>query len=201
MPQHDFIKGPAGNLQGIYRESTLDIAAVLVCHPHPQYGGTMHNKVTYRIAKAFSDKGHAVMRFNFRGVDLSEGEWADGVGEAEDVKACIDWLAQRHSTIWLAGFSFGAYAGLRGVVDDERVERLFAVAPAVSLYDFSFLDNERRSLTVVHGTEDEIVPYEQVQAWVHTHPVARLYGIEGAGHFFPKHMDEMLAALLSGIAD
>ena len=195
MSQHDFIAGPAGKLQIIYRESDKDLPAVLVCHPHPQYGGTMHNKVTYRIAKAFSDKGHSVLRFNFRSVDLSEGEWADGVGEAEDAKACINWLAERHTNIWLAGFSFGAYAGLKAVVDDERVEKLFAVAPAVSLYDFSFLDSEKRLLTVVHGTEDEIVPYSQVHAWAESNSASKLHTIEGAGHFFPKHMDEMLEAL------
>lgn len=200
MPQHNFIPGSAGRLQIIYRESNQDLPAVLVCHPHPQYGGTMHNKVTYRIAKAFSDKGHPVLRFNFRGVDLSEGEWAEGIGETDDAKACIDWLAQRHSAIWLAGFSFGAYAGLNAVVNDTRVERLFAVAPAVSLYDFSFLDNEQRPLTVVHGSDDEIVPYAKVKEWTDNHPIAKLNVIEGAGHFFPKYMEEMLSALLSSTA-
>lgn len=198
MPQHDFINGTAGLIQILYRESDKALPAVLVCHPHPQYGGTMHNKVTYRIAKAFSDKGHAVLRFNFRGVDLSEGQWANGVGEVGDAKACIDWLAERHPNIWLAGFSFGAYAGLKAVADDERVEKLFAVAPAVSLYDFSFLDNEQRPLAVVHGTDDEIVPYEQVKTWAQTNSAVKLTFIEGAGHFFPKHMDEMLSALLLG---
>ncbi|PCH59696.1 MAG: alpha/beta hydrolase [Gammaproteobacteria bacterium] len=200
MPQHDFINGTAGLIQILYRESDKALPAVLVCHPHPQYGGTMHNKVTYRIAKAFSDKGHAVLRFNFRGVDLSEGEWANGVGEAEDARACIDWLAKKHSQIWLAGFSFGAYAGLKAALGDTRIVRLFAVAPAVSLYDFSFLDNERRPLTVVHGTDDEIVPYDQVKTWVNTPPVARLHTIDGAGHFFPGHMNEMLGALLSDLS-
>lgn len=199
MPQYDFISGPAGRLQTLYRESDSGHPAVLVCHPHPQYGGTMHNKVTYRIAKAFSDKGHPVLRFNFRGVELSEGEWDDGVGESEDARACLDWLAQRHATIWLAGFSFGAYAGLKAATQDERVERLFAVAPALSLYDFFFFDSERRPLTVVHGSEDEIVPYAQVQRWAMARTNVRLYAIEGAGHFFPKHMSEMLAALLTGV--
>ncbi len=196
MPKHDFISGPVGRLQIIYRQSNQNLPAVLICHPHPQYGGTMHNKVTYRIAKAFSDKGYSVLRFNFRGVDLSEGEWADGVGEIEDAKVCIDWLAAKHSKIWLAGFSFGAYAGLKAIAEDERVERLFVVAPAVSLYDFSFLDNERRPLTVVHGTDDEIVPYDQVSRWALTHPTAVLHSIDEAGHFFPRHTNEMLAALL-----
>ncbi len=196
MPQHDFINGSVGRLQIIYRGADQDLPAVLVCHPHPQHGGTMHNKVTYRIAKAFSDKGHAVLRFNFRGVDLSEGEWADGAGEVEDARACIDWLAEKHSKIWLAGFSFGAYVGLKAVADDDRVERLFAVAPAVSLYDFSFLDHERRPLTIVHGTDDEIVPYDQVNRGAIAHPAAVLHSIDGAGHFFPRHTNEMLAALL-----
>ncbi len=200
MPQHDFINGPTGRLQNIYRPSSFGKPAVLVCHPHPQHGGTMHNKVTYRIAKVFADKGHAVLRFNFRGVDLSEGEWADGVGEVDDARACIDWLAEKHSKIWLAGFSFGAYVGLKAVAEDERVERLFAIAPAVSLYDFSFLDHERRPLTIVHGTDDEIVPYDQVSRWAISHPAAVLHAIDGAGHFFVKHMDEMLAALLSDVA-
>jgi len=203
------LAGPAGALQALYqpgeaRGETPDgtsLPAVIVCHPHPLFGGTMRNKVVYWIARAFEDRGCPVLRFNFRGVEESEGSWGDGHGEAEDVRAAVDWLAARHpgAPLWLAGFSFGGYAGLLEARNDERLARLFAVAPAVNHWSFDFMQGDSRPLSIVQGTDDEIVPFDAVAAWAVTLPQARFHPIEGAGHFFPGpgHMEAMTAALLA----
>jgi len=197
------IAGPAGRLEGLYQPGQPGRPAVVVCHPHPLYGGTMRNKVVYWMARAFEDRGCAVLRFNFRGVEGSEGAWANGEGESEDARAALDWLAGRGAgaALWLAGFSFGCYAGLRAAARDARVARMFAVAPAVNLYDFSFVAGDPRPITVVHGTNDEIVPFAAVQAWSRAHVQVQLHAIVGAGHFFPEHMTEMTQQLLSDVPE
>ncbi|PIP02585.1 MAG: alpha/beta hydrolase [Zetaproteobacteria bacterium CG12_big_fil_rev_8_21_14_0_65_54_13] len=194
-----FLSGPAGRLQALYQAGEPGRPAVVICHPHPQYGGTMNNKVVYWMGRAFEDMGCTVLRFNFRGVEQSEGEWDDGVGEADDAAAALEWLHARaaDSALWQAGFSFGCLAGLKAAHKDKRVERMFAVAPAVNLWSFDFLNDERRPVTVVSGTADEIVPFDAVRAWCDGHAAVRLHAISGAGHFFPAHMDQMMAALVS----
>ncbi len=196
-----FFPGPAGRLQALYKEGAEDRPAVVVCHPHPRFGGTMRNKVVYWMARAFEEAGCSVLRFNFRGVEQSEGHWDAGHGEVEDAQAALNWLQEMHpdSPLWLAGFSFGTYAGLQAARNDSRVERMFAVAPAVNLWDFSFLDGDTRPLTVVSGTADELVPFASVEAWVAKHPHINFQVIEGAGHFFPQHMQELQQRLLDGV--
>jgi len=204
MSQHRhqpvLIQGPTGALQALYQPGETGKPAVVVCHPHPQYGGTMRNKVVYWMGRAFEDVGCSVLRFNFRGVEQSEGEWDDGNGEADDARAALDWLHDRHpkSELWLAGFSFGCYAGLQAARTDARVSHMFAVAPAVNLWSFAFMQGETRPVTVVSGTADDIVPFEQVRASVAGKPNISFHAIEGAGHFFADHMDEMAAALMDG---
>lgn len=205
MSQHHheklFIEGPAGQLQSIYQAGDAGKAAVVICHPHPLFGGTMRNKVVYWIARAFEDMGHPVLRFNFRGVDQSEGAWDAGDGESDDAAAALDWIAEKHPDVplWLAGFSFGCYAGLKAAVNDERVERMFAVAPAVNLWDFSFMRTESRPLMVIHGSADELVPHDMVSAWVELLDSVEYHEIEGAGHFFPDHHQLLQAALTSSL--
>lgn len=196
-----FFDGPCGRLQGLYRPFKAPRAVVVVCHPHPQFGGTMHNKVVYWMARAFESIDCSVLRFNFRGVDMSEGKWDAGPGEAEDAAAALDWLHAEHSDVplWLSGFSFGCYAGLMAARRNEKVERLFAVAPAVNLWDFSFMQGESRPLTIVAGTRDKIVPYTAIAAAARLQAGANLHTINDAGHFFPEHRDELAAALLSDV--
>ena len=196
-----FLPGPAGRLQALYQPGEAGRPAVLICHPHPQYGGTMRNKVVYWMGRAFEDMGCSVLRFNFRGVEQSEGVWDDGFGETDDAAAALDWLHARHrdSPLWLAGFSFGCFAGLKAAHTDQRVECMFAVAPAVNLWSFDFLDQEKRPVAVVAGTADEIVPFDAVRTWCDGHAFVRLHAIAGAGHFFPAHMDQMMAALTSQV--
>lgn len=199
MSERFFIPGPAGRLQAIYHAGEPGRPAVVVCHPHPLYGGTMNNKVVYWMAQAFSRHGCAVLRFNFRGVDDSDGAWADGQGETDDARAAIDWLNERHGTVplWIAGFSFGCYAGLCAARNDDRVSRLFAVAPAVTHYDFSFMQDDARPLTIIIGTEDEIVPFDAVARWGRSLDQARFHALDGAGHFFPRHKQQLIDTLVA----
>ncbi len=196
-----FIDGPAGELQAIYQQGMHGKPAVVVCHPHPQFGGTMRNKVVYRMARAFEDAGCSVVRFNFRGVEQSEGVWDEGDGEADDAMAVLDWLSDKHpdAPLWLAGFSFGSYAGLKAASHDDRVERLFAVAPAVNLWNFDFMLHETRPLMVIQGTSDEIVPFELVASWVERLESVEFHVIEGAGHFFSGQLEQLGELLLGGL--
>ncbi|MDQ6991548.1 MAG: alpha/beta fold hydrolase [Mariprofundaceae bacterium] len=197
------IQGKAGVLQGLYQAGEQGKPAVVVCHPHPLYGGTMRNKVVYWLARCFEDMGCSVLRFNFRGVEQSEGAWDEGKGESDDVISALDYLAEKHpqSELWLAGFSFGTYAGLLAAHRDSRVQQMFTIAPAVNLWSFDFMRDETRPLTVISGTSDEIVPFEQVQAWINTMPShVKFHAIDGAGHFFPDHMDTMLHAIQQDIS-
>lgn len=198
-----FFEGPAGRLQALYHPGEAGKPAVVICHPHPQFGGTMRNKVVYWMSRAFEEKGCSVLRFNFRGVELSEGAWDEGIGEADDARVALDWIHELcpDSELWLAGFSFGCYAGLQAARTDDRVSRMFAVAPAVNLWSFSFMYGESRPISVVSGTDDEIVPFSSVAGSVEGKDNIRFHAIQGAGHFFPQHMDAMVSALISDVAE
>lgn len=192
-PEKLMLQGPAGQLEALYHQGIAGKPAIVVCHPHPVYGGTMRNKVVYWMARAFEELGYSVLRFNFRGVEKSEGQWDEGVGEVDDVTSMIDWLEQKNpdSPLYLAGFSFGTYAGLQAARKDDRIQRMLAVAPAVNLWSFDFMLGETRPLTIIQGTADEIVPFEQVQAWVKNQTNIQFHTVEGAGHFFPQHLEEL----------
>jgi len=153
------------------------------------------------MARAFESRGCSVLRFNFRGVEQSEGVWDEGRGEADDAAAVLAWLHKRmpEASLWMAGFSFGCYAGLRAARKDARVERMFAVAPAVNHWDFSFMQGELRPVTVVSGTGDEIVPHVAVAAAVKMLPNAHLHAVSGAGHFFTGHKKQLEQALLADL--
>ena len=194
QPQRIMLQGPVGLLETLYHQGEDGKPAIVICHPHPVYGGTMRNKVVYWIARTFEEMGYSVLRFNFRGVEKSEGNWDEGNGEADDASAMIDWLAKQcpDSPLYLAGFSFGCYAGLQAARKDSRIEKMIAVAPAVTLWPFTFMDGDTRPLTIIQGTQDEIVEYLQVKTWADTQPQAKLQIIEGAGHFFPQHMEQLM---------
>ncbi len=192
-PEKMMLDGPRGRLEALYHQGEAGKPAIVVCHPHPVYGGTMRNKVVYWMARAFEELGFSVLRFNFRGVEKSEGAWDEGVGEADDVTAMIDWLEANHpnSPLYLAGFSFGTYAGLQAARHDSRIQKMLAVAPAVNLWSFDFMLGDTRPLTIIQGTADEIVPFEQVKTFVAKLPHVQFYEVEGAGHFFPNHLEAL----------
>src|SRR5271170_3211541 len=141
----DNLHGPAGQLEALLNAGRPDAEfAALVCHPHPLFGGTMHNKVVYHATKALSSFGLPVLRFNFRGTGLSAGVHDNGRGERDDVRAAVDWLDREcHLPILFAGFSFGAHVGLRSCCGDERVKGLIALGVPVHAegrdYRYDFL--------------------------------------------------------------
>jgi alpha/beta superfamily hydrolase len=187
----DDLRGPAGRLEALLNSGRTDASySALVCHPHPSGGGTMHNKVVYHAMKAFSSFGLPVLRFNFRGVGLSEGEHDHGHGEQEDVRAALDWLdAEFHRPILFAGFSFGAQVGLRTCCGDARVAGLIGlglpVHAAVRNYSCGFLSQCAAPKLFISGDRDEFGPRELLTAVCQRAPEPkRLVWIAGADHFF-----------------
>jgi len=198
-----FLEGPAGRLEAILwtpsgpRNARLRRAAV-VCHPHPLYGGTMHHKVVYQAAKSLDALGLAVLRFNFRGAGASAGKYSRGAGEQDDVRAALDFVATqfRSLPILLAGFSFGAWVGLRVGCEDPRVSHLVGLGIPVNSSDFSFLGACRKPKLFVHGTADQYGAIDKVKRLVSSLPGDHhLVIVQGADHFFSGKLDELDAAI------
>ncbi len=186
------LHGPAGRLEAILNTGTEDAQfAALVAHPHPLGGGTMHNKVVYHAAKAFSHFGIPVLRFNFRGTGLSEGAHDDGRGEVNDVHAALDWLTARYNLpILFAGFSFGSNVGLRACCGDARVKALIGLGLPVRAagrdYRYDFLPGCGNTPKLfVSGDSDEFSPQGVLESYLvaATDP-KRIVWVEGADHFF-----------------
>ena len=194
-----FIPAPHGRLEAILKGPRGPIrGAALVLHPHPLFGGTMHNKVVFRAAAALNDAGLVVLRINFRGVGQSTGEHDEGRGEREDVRAGLDYLAENYpdQEITLCGFSFGARVGLEVGIADQRVRRLISIGTPVDKYDFGFLEDSRQAILFVHGDRDEfgdVGRLRELAAKIKA-PV-ELQIISGAGHFFDDQLDELKAAI------
>src|SRR5580765_634987 len=193
-----FIPVEHGQLEAILKEPREQPpkGVALVLHPHPLGGGTMHNKVVFRAAAALNDAGLVVLRVNFRGVGQSTGSHDEGVGELDDVRAGLDYLAANYpgQEITLCGFSFGARIGLEIGVNDDRVVRLIAIGAPVDKYDFSFLENCRKPILFVHGAHDEYGDLEKLRELVERvslHCDAQLRVIEGARHFVDDQLNEL----------
>ena len=192
-----------GSLEGILREPTSAVAAAVVCHPHPRGGGTMNNNVVYRVAKALGDAGAAVLRFNFRGVGGSTGSYGDSVGEEEDARDALTFLAARHPGVplWMAGFSFGARVGLRVGAHDDRVTHLLGVGLAVTLLDFAFLAACTKPKAFIQASKDELGALADVERLVAgMREPKRLWIVEGASHLFPQHLDALERAAGEAVA-
>ena len=192
------IPAPHGRLEGILKEPRTHPARglALLLHPHPLHGGTMHNKVVFRAGVALNDAGLTVLRINFRGVGQSTGAHDEARGERDDAHVALDYLAGHYPNqpITLAGFSFGARVGLEVGARDARVERLIGIGTPVDMYDFAFLDAARKPILFVHGTRDEFGDVERLRALasrLQAQTDVQISIIEGAGHFFDGHLDEM----------
>lgn len=195
-----FLSGPAGRLEAQLWTSSLEhrSMAALVCHPHPLYGGTLHNKVVFLAAKSLHRLGLPVLRFNFRGVGLSEGKHDRGTGELEDVRAALDFLAGEFPglPLVLAGFSFGAWVGLRVGAEDARVGRLIGLGIPVNDSNFSYLRGCGKPKLFVVGTKDQFAARERVEALVESlPPPTALVLVEGADHFFAGKLDQVDRAI------
>ena len=194
-----FVAGPAGRLQAILEQppDAEPIAIVIVCHPHPQHGGTMHNKVAYTLARTFLRLGFAALRFNFRGTEQSEGHFDNGVGELDDVLAVFDWGRERFPTLptWLAGFSFGAAIAVRAAAQVE-VSGLVSVAPAVARFAGRLERQPRCPWLVLQGDEDELVSVDETVEWLNSlEPGPELQILEGAEHFFHGRLIDLRQAV------
>jgi alpha/beta superfamily hydrolase len=197
-----FLEGPAGRLEAILWTPPAGAArpplAAVVCHPHPLFGGTMHNKVVYQTAKSLDALGIPVLRFNFRGAGLSAGVHDRGRGEQGEVRAALDFLASEFPGVplLLAGFSFGSWVGMRVGCEDPRVSHLIGLGIPVNSTDFSFLRQCNKPKLFVHGSNDEHGAIQKVRALIPTLPGGnRLVVVEGADHFFSGKLDELGRAI------
>lgn len=181
-------EGPAGKLEGILeaRDESDLIGCAVVCHPHPLHGGTMRNKVAHTLARSFVAQRFVALRFNFRGVNESEGKFDDGKGEIEDVFAAMDFLSASYPglPLWLAGFSFGAAMSVLAAAQ-RRPDGLISIAPAVSRFAREMPSQPDCPWLVLQGDRDELVDVDETIAWVNElEPGPELQILEGAEHFF-----------------
>ena len=204
-----FVPGPAGRLEALLNAgSPTATHAALVCHPHPLYGGTLHNKVVFHTMKALNHFGFPVLRFNFRGTGLSVGEHASGIGEVDDVRAALAWLETEFTLpVIFAGFSFGAAVGLRAAYDDARVSALIALGlPAIPVanrvYDFEFLRACAKPKLFVSGSRDQFGPPGKLEALVNTFAdPKKLVRIEAGDHFFEGRLREVRETIQQWLKD
>ena len=170
---------------------------VIVTHPHPLYGGDMDNDVVGTIVRTYQEKGYSTLRFNFRGVGLSEGVHDQGEGEQDDVRAAIGYfygLGKRE--IDLAGYSFGAWVNARGLETYDRVRRLVMISPPVTFVDFESVKRNRKIQLVVVGSRDDFANLETIEEIVpRWNPGAALRIIRGANHFYMLKLDELKSVL------
>jgi len=195
-----FLEGQAGHLEStLWTTPGTDARlAAVVCHPHPLFGGTMHNKVVYRAAKTLHRRGVPVLRFNFRGAGMSEGQHDKGRGEREDVRAGLDYLAKEFPAlpILLAGFSFGAWVGLRVGCEDDRVKDVIGLGIPVNQSNLTYLEGCAKPKLFVQGANDHFGSRANVESLFNklTEP-KKLVFVENADHFFTGHLSEMAAAI------
>jgi len=194
-----FLDGTAGRLEALLNTGAEHAThAALVCHPHPLYGGTLHNKVVFHAMKALNSFGYPVLRFNFRGAGMSQGQHDQGNGEVEDVRTALDWLDREfHLPLIFAGFSFGAAVGLRVACPDARVAAVIGLGLPVDaiddrVYDFEFLRDCGKPKLFVSGERDQFASRAKLEKVVAALPEPKkLVIVEGADHFFEGRLREL----------
>ena len=190
-----FIPASHGRLEAILKEPGSERRGVgLVCHPHPLGGGTMHNKVVFRVMSALVDAGLATLRFNFRGVGASTGAHNEVAGGAEDVRDALNYLAAEYpgEDVTLAGFSFGSRTGMEVGGADDRVTRLISIGTPVEKYaDYDFLAAVQKPILFVHGDQDEFCSVASLRGLTSRIPHADVVIFENCGHFFDEHLNQL----------
>jgi alpha/beta superfamily hydrolase len=200
------LRGPAGALECAVDVPDTDEerpATIILCHPHPQGGGNMHNKVITIMERAMRELGLRTLRFNFRGVGESEGSFDDGYGESDDLFAVAEWVrcTRPEDALWLGGFSFGSYVTLRAALN-LHLGQLISIAPPVDRYGFEELQRPECPWLVVQGDEDDLVSSDAVEAWVGSlDPVPDLIIMKEAGHFFHRRLMDLRGLLKNGVRD
>lgn len=195
-----FLPGEAGKLEALLEEPEhgTPVEAALVCHPHPQFGGTMHNKVVYRLARGLRKSACVVLRFNFRGVNLSEGEYADGIGETEDARVALNELRARYPElpILAAGFSFGSRVALRLASQEQMIQRAIAVGFPTRIAERDFVSDVRVPKYFVQSTQDEFGPRADFTRFFDSMPEPKhLDWVEASDHFFKDALDPFEAVI------
>jgi uncharacterized protein len=186
-------------------EGLLDVRdekkGVVVTHPHPLYGGDMHNLVVESIVRIYSLKGYSTLKFNFRGVGGSSGAYGNGVGEQRDVLSALSFIAAKGmNQIDLAGYSFGAWVNAHVVQKEGLVSRMIMVSPPVGMMDFTSFSGMNSLKLVVTGNRDDIAPAAEIKKMITSwNPDARFDVIDGADHFFGGYLDQLEACLSSVI--
>jgi uncharacterized protein len=193
------ISGPVGKLESLleYGPESPKMTAV-VCHPHPLFGGTMHNKVVFRAARTAREAGLPTLRFNFRGVGESQGAHDKGIGEREDVRAALDYLGSRFPglPVCLMGFSFGAWVGLRVGAEDARAAALVGLGFPTIDSDFDYLRGVTKPKLLIQGTRDRYGRREDVQAVFDSlAEPKRIHWVDEADHFFTGRLEEVQSVL------
>ncbi len=194
------IPGPVGKLEALLEEPEEGEprAAALVCHPHPQHGGTMHTKVVHRTARGLRKAGAVVLRFHYRGVNLSEGEYDHGIGEIEDARACLKYLRARYPLLpyCLAGFSFGSRIALKLAVDSPDAEKVIAIGYPTKYRERFYIADVPIPRVFLHSTNDELGPKADLEALVASLPgETELEFIPAQDHFFVDALDAFEAAV------
>jgi alpha/beta superfamily hydrolase len=194
---HVNIPTPSGYLEGILKaveEASQPKYVGLVCHPHPLYGGTMHNKVVFKTAQVLQALNIPTLRFNFRGVGHSTGTYDEGRGEMDDVRYALEFLSRRYPGIpvLIAGFSFGSWVGLRVAVVDDRVQAMIGLGVPARSFDGNTLQGCHKPKLFIHGSEDDIAPCAQAEQWFEQVPAPKsMILIQGADHFFQNRLEEL----------
>ena len=189
-------------IEGRLEKSSLQ-RGVVITHPHPLYGGDMHNNVVAAIARVYRQKGYTALRFNFRGVGNSRGSYGDGVGEQEDVRAAVSYLADLGiGQIDLAGYSFGAWVNALAIRDETPLANMIMVSPPVAFIDFGSISGLGSLRLIVTGSRDDIAPPDRIKksyaAW---NAAARFEVISGADHFYAGYLDKLEAILATYLED
>lgn len=203
MPEVIFT-GSSGRLEGRYQHGKKTNAPIaLILHPHPQYGGSMNNRVVQVLYQSFQKRGFSVLRFNFRGVGRSQGSFDAGVGELADAASALDWLQSINPNAddcWVAGFSFGAWIAMQLLMRRPELNGFVSVSPPANMYDFAFLAPCPSSGLIVHGKSDQVVPEADIQRLADK--LAAQKGItvdharvEGANHFYDNKLEELAVAV------
>jgi uncharacterized protein len=220
MPLRE-IAGPAGRLEALLDEPadaravgddgllrtghTEGVrAAVVLAHPHTEYGGTMHTKAVYQSAKALTRIGCAVLRFNFRGAGTSAGTFSNGPGEMDDFRAALTMMAERHPArpLWAGGMSFGAWIGMTVGAEDSRVSTLIAIALPVTHYDLGSIARSTKPKFFIHGERDEVCALKEMREfYARALEPKELVVIDGADHLFDGKVSEVADAIEDLLGD
>ncbi|MFT0892495.1 alpha/beta hydrolase [Pseudochelatococcus sp. G4_1912] len=203
MPEIIF-SGPSGRIEGRYHPAKERGAPIaLILHPHPQFGGTMNNQIVYNLYYTFVKRGFSALRFNFRGVGRSQGNFDHGAGELSDAAAALDWVQSVNPearNCWIAGVSFGAWIGMQLLMRRPEVEGFLSIAAMANRYDFSFLAPCPSSGLFIHGEQDRVAPLREVISVIEKVKTQKGILIEhaiipGANHFFDGQVEPLIATV------